>query len=287
MTGYGSYTVTLKDKVANIEMRTLNSKGLDMNLKLSPSLRAYEVALRNLVSEKIMRGKTDLSIRVEWQEGHVPMQINKPLLLTVLKELNTISEENAIAAPDLLSIAFRMPNIIESNEEMISEEEWNEIKSGVELSIKQLQQFRADEGISLEKDFDKRVAIISGLLLEIEKNDTKRPEKIKQRLQENLTALLGDVGFDKSRLEQEMIFYLEKLDITEEVVRLKSHFEYFLSTIKNSDAEKGKKLNFIAQEIGREINTIGSKANDADIQKSVVQMKDELEKIKEQLNNVL
>jgi uncharacterized protein (TIGR00255 family) len=287
MTGYGSSQYNSGEKSINIELRSLNSKGLDLNPRIPSALKPYEIELRNLLSELLVRGKVDCTIKIDYLPGASPVQINKTLLRNYLKELTLIAEEQTIAAPDLLSIVMRIPNVIDTEEDVIEENEWKGLKEALIKSADQLKSFRKDEGAKLKDDLLKRINLIAGLLKNIEDTEKQRIDKIKNRLTEQLKAIQSEAGFDKNRLEQEMIYFLEKLDVTEEIVRLKTHCNYFTETIENKDAEKGKKLGFIAQEVGREINTIGSKASDADMQKLVVQMKDELEKIKEQLNNVL
>lgn len=287
MTGYGSSQYNSGEKSINIELRSLNSKGLDLNPRIPSALKPYEIELRNLLSELLVRGKVDCTIKIDYLPGASPVQINKTLLKSYLKELTLIAEEQAIATPDLLAIAMRIPNVIDAEEDAIEENEWKGLKEAVKKSVEQLKNFRKDEGAKLQDDLLKRINLISGLLKNIEDTEMQRIDKVKNRLTEQLKAIQSEAGFDKNRLEQEMIYFLEKLDVTEEMVRLKTHCNYFTETIENKEEEKGKKLGFIAQEVGREINTIGSKASDADIQKLVVQMKDELEKIKEQLSNVL
>ncbi len=287
MTGYGSSSFSLGEKSIQIELRSLNSKGLDLNLRIPTAIKPYEIDLRNALSEGLIRGKVDCTIKIDYLPGATPVQINKTLLTTYLKELSLIAEQQAVAAPDLLSIAMRIPNVIDTEEDVLEEDEWKNLKATLKKAIEQLQVFRKDEGAKLKDDLLKRTAIILNLLAQIEAIEKQRPEKIKNKLTEQLQSLQLEGGFDKSRLEQEMIYFLEKLDVTEEVVRLKSHCSYFSEIANSKELEKGKKLGFITQEMGREINTIGSKANDAAMQKLVVQMKDELEKIKEQLNNVL
>lgn len=287
MTGYGSSQYNSGDKSINVELRSLNSKGLDLNPRIPSALKPYEIELRNLLSELLVRGKVDCTIKIDYLPGASPVQINKTLLKSYLKELTLIAEEQAVATPDLLAIAMRIPNVIDTEEDVIEENEWKGLKEALIKSADQLKSFRKDEGSKLKDDLLKRIDLIAALLKNIEDKEKHRIDKIKNRLTEQLKAIQSEASFDKNRLEQEMIYFLEKLDVTEEIVRLKTHCNYFTETIENKDVEKGKKLGFIAQEVGREINTIGSKASDAEMQKLVVQMKDELEKIKEQLNNVL
>jgi uncharacterized protein (TIGR00255 family) len=287
MTGYGSASVQLPNKTITVEIKTLNSKGSDMNFRTPSSLKSYEVEIRNLAAEQIVRGKTDITISIDYNEDYSPFQLNKTLLNAYIKELSSVAEENAIPAPDLLSVALRIPNILESEEDKLNEEEWGNLKKTIRESLEKLLRFRKDEGAKLKTDILQRIKLIDEYSLQVAQLDPARKQKIKDRLLEQLNGLTTAAAFDKDRLEQEMIYYLEKMDITEELVRLKTHCEYFNEISNDATIEKGKKLGFVTQEIGREINTIGSKASDAPMQKIVVMMKDELEKIKEQLNNVL
>jgi len=287
MTGYGSSSLQLQNKSLTVEIKTLNSKGLDMNLRMPSALKSYEVEIRGLVSDKLVRGKADITIGLNYDSDYAPVQINRTLLNSYLKQLTEISEENAVSAPDLLSIAMRIPNIMESEEEELSEEEWNAFKKNIAEAIAKLNGFRKDEGAKLKTDILSRIKLIADYAHQVEAIDPSRKQKMKDRLKEQVADVSGSASFNADRFEQEIIYYLEKMDITEEMVRLKTHCDYFNEISNDAAVEKGKKLGFVAQEIGREINTIGSKASDAPMQKIVVMMKDELEKIKEQLNNVL
>lgn len=287
MTGYGSHTFSLGNKNISIELRSLNSKSFDLNLRIPYSLKPYEIELRNVLAEKLVRGKVDCTIKTDELVGDDNAQINKTLLIAYVKELRLIAEQEAIATPDILAIAMRMPNVIDTEVEVLAENEWKKMKPEIVTGTLLMIGFRKDEGQKLQDELEKRVDLILQMLQHIEANESKRIDTIKSRILEQLNSIQQAASFDASRLEQEMIYYLEKLDVTEEIVRLKTHCNYFLEITHNQEVEKGKKLGFIAQEMGREINTIGSKANDAGMQKHVVNMKDELEKIKEQLNNVL
>jgi uncharacterized protein (TIGR00255 family) len=287
MTGYGSSAVQLQNKTLAVEIKSLNSKGLDMNLRLPSALKSYELEIRSTASEQLVRGKADITVSINYDTDFSPVQINKTLLSNYLKQLTDIAEENAITAPDLLSVAMRIPNIMESNDDVITEAEWADAKKCVAESIAKLIGFRKDEGAKLKTDILSRITLIADYTLEVEKTDIARMQKMKDRLKEQVADVSGSASFNADRFEQEIIYYLEKMDITEELVRLKTHCDYFTEISNDKAIEKGKKLGFVAQEIGREINTIGSKASDAQMQKIVVMMKDELEKIKEQLNNVL
>ncbi|MDZ4665936.1 MAG: YicC/YloC family endoribonuclease [Bacteroidota bacterium] len=285
MTGFGKFTKEFKDKTITVEVRSLNSKGADISLRLSSMFRAYELDLRNELTKQLERGKIDLSVFVESKAEDTPIEINIPLAKayhTKFKELATaLGENNA----DLLKEVIKMPDVMKNERKEADENVWKEIMGCINEAIKELNKFRDQEGKSIEADFKTRLGVISDSLTKILELDKNRLTKIKERIKNNLADVIGMDKIDSNRFEQELIYYIEKLDINEEKVRLKQHLDYFLSTMKENSI--GRKLNFITQEIGREINTIGSKANDADMQKLVVLMKDELEKLKEQSSNVL
>jgi uncharacterized protein (TIGR00255 family) len=287
MTGYGSAALQLQNKTITVEIKSLNSKGIDLNFRAPSALKSREIEIRNLVTEKVVRGKTDLTIIIDYNDDFTPVQINKTLLNTYLKELSAVAEENAIAAPDLLSIAMRIPNVFDNEEDELNDQEWIALKKIIAEALEKLFRFRKEEGENLETDILQHIQLINDYARQVAQLDPPRKEKMKARLKEQVAGISGSASFDADRFEQEIIYYLEKLDITEELVRLKTHCDYFVEISKDAAMEKGKKLGFISQEIGREINTIGSKASDAAMQKIVVMMKDELEKVKEQLNNVL
>ncbi|MFH1005728.1 MAG: YicC/YloC family endoribonuclease [Bacteroidota bacterium] len=285
MTGFGKAEVSLKNKNVTIEIRSLNSKQMDINMRALDVYREKELALRSLLAENLIRGKIDLNITLEITNEKKDVNINRVLVKKYHKELKSLAKELSDESKNLLPLILSLPDIMKIEKEKINEKEWKQIMSGTEKAIGQLEQFRITEGKALEKDLQTRIDIIQKLLSEIEILDKERIPSVKERLKKNISDLLSQEKIDENRFEQELIYYIEKFDITEEKVRLKTHCEYFFKTMNENEC--GKKLGFISQEIGREINTIGSKANDADIQKIVVQMKDELEKIKEQLNNVL
>lgn len=285
MTGFGKATKEFSDKTVNVEIRSLNSKGVDLSLRLSSMYREFELELRNDISKKLERGKIDLSIFVESKNQETPVDINIDLAKEYHKKLKALAGELNENSHDLLSQILKLPDVLKSERKEANENEWKEIKSVIDLAIEGLNKFRDDEGKSIEKDFNERIKIISDCLEKIKELDKLRIENIKKRIKGNITEIIGSDKIDINRFEQELIYYVEKLDINEEKVRLKTHCDYFIKTMKEPSG--GRKLNFITQEIGREINTIGSKANDAEIQKLVVLMKDELEKIKEQTSNVL
>lgn len=285
MTGYGKAIAEAEGKKITVEVRSLNSKQFDLNLRMPSLYREKEPVLRNELSQRLERGKVDFSVYMEitGETGDTP--INKTLVKNYFRQLKEISAGLGEERTDYLSLIVRMPDIFRNERELLGEEEAKKLVACSLKAIDDLNSFREDEGKSLEKELEKRIREISSLLASVEKADPLRIKTIRERLKKNLYEAIGKDKMDENRFEQELIFYFEKLDITEETVRLKTHCGYFLKTMKEKSS--GRKLNFIAQEIGREINTIGSKANDAEIQQQVVQMKDELEKIKEQLNNVL
>jgi len=285
MTGFGKATAESGDKTITVEIRALNSKGADISLRLSSGLRNYELELRNQLSKQLERGKIDLSIFVESNTAETPVEINLPLAKAYHAQLKKLATELNEPMEDSLQHLLKFPDIMKSERKETDEHEWKLIKGCVNEAIKQLNDFRDTEGRSLQKDFEDRLNKIGTYLEEIKKLDMHRITTIKDRIRNNMADVIGKDKIDENRFEQELIYYIEKLDINEEKVRLKTHLDYFIDTCKENSA--GRKLNFISQEIGREINTIGSKANDAGMQKFVVLMKDELEKIKEQANNVL
>lgn len=287
MTGFGKFATEIPGKKIAVEIRSLNSKSLDLNLRLPYLYKEKELELRSDISKQIERGKVDFTLYMEIVQESLPVSINADLVKGYYRELKNLSEQLGENNTDILPIVLKMPEVMKPEKEVaeLSDDEWQQVKKTVDNAIAAFQKFRQDEGKVLEKDFLGRVGIISELLAEVEQKDGKRVEGIKARIKNNIEEVVEKEKMDKNRFEQELIYYIEKLDITEEKLRLKTHLNYFLNTM--SEPSSGRKLGFISQEIGREINTIGSKANDADIQKIVVRMKDELEKIKEQLLNVL
>lgn len=289
MTGYGKKTFEYNDKTFSIEIRTLNSKQSDVYTKVPSQYKEKELELRNIASNELLRGKIEITLVVEVSENsNVPL-INKEAVKAYYKQIGDISSELDIKNNDqhfLWATILRLPESLKTELETIDEKEWAEIKKTAVEVMQEVKQFRKSEGSSMQEDIIARIQGISNYLGEIGKYEKSRIENIKSRIRNNLHEFISQETIDENRFEQELIFYLEKFDITEEKVRLKNHCNYFLETVRTKEPI-GKKLGFIAQEIGREINTIGSKANDSDIQKIVVQMKDELEKVKEQLMNVL
>ena len=281
MTGYGKSVLELPTKTIRLELKSLNSKSLDLNMRMPSMYRAKELELRKLIGLQLGRGKVDFSLYVEFNKGEALAKINVEVVKSYMGQLQGISS----AAPlELLKMAVKMPDALTTEREDIDPKEWKLISSELSVVLDRVEEYRKDEGAVLKTDFLKRISNIDALLKTIIDIDPERIEHVRDRLNKGVADLKEKV--DQNRFEQELIYYIEKLDITEEKIRLKNHLDYFNKTL-NSDDSNGKKLGFISQEIGREINTIGSKANFAPMQKLVVQMKDELEKIKEQLLNVL
>jgi len=287
MTGFGKATGEIPGKKVTVEIRSLNSKQLDLNLRMPYFYKEKELELRNEIAKQLERGKVDVSVYTESSQEAMPIALNKELAKTYYRELRSLSDELNEDHNNLLALALKMPDVLKAEREVVEldEEEWKHVKVVVDKAIEAFQKFRDDEGNSLLTEFVSRISIIEKLLNEVVSLDAARVENIKSRIKNNLAEVVDVNKIDQNRFEQELIYYIEKLDITEEKLRLKTHLDYFMATMKEPGA--GRKLGFISQEIGREINTIGSKANDAGIQKLVVQMKDELEKVKEQMLNVL
>ena len=287
MTGFGATTFEDDSIKITVEIKSLNSKFMDLSLRLPRAYSSKEMLVRNQLSKELVRGKVGLNIDVQHLgEKTTSAQLNSGVVKAYYNELKTLAEEVGAPTEDLFRLATSMPSAIENKTETLSEEEWDKITSVLKDTVVKFNEFRFQEGEVLRTTLLGYIKIIRDLLTEITLQDPKRIEGIKERVNTKITEIKNDEKFDSTRFEQEMIFYIEKLDITEEKVRLSHHLDYFEEII-NSDESNGKKLGFISQEIGREINTIGSKANDSVIQKSVVGMKDELEKIKEQALNIL
>lgn len=281
MTGFGKHVVQLPSKKITVEIKSLNSKNLDINTRIPQLYREKELELRKMIADTLSRGKVDLGLYVEITGEETTSEINQGAVRKYMEQLGAITEGEPIK---LLELALRMPDTLRSDKDDIDEQEYESIREAMREALKKIKSFREKEGGVLEADFKLRLNTLGNLLAEIKKIDPERLDTIRERLNRALSELKVEV--DANRFEQELIYYLEKYDITEEKVRLANHLEYFDSTLHSGDSN-GKKLGFIAQEIGREINTIGSKANYAPMQQLVVQMKDELEKIKEQMLNVL
>lgn len=287
MTGFGKIDFEDENRRILIEIRCLNSKQMDFNFKASGILKEKEATIRSLVSLYLKRGKVDLNVYYSnLKDPAVPM-INKEVVTNYFTQISHLREfENRPVFEELLPSILRLPDVMKAGKQEMDEKEWDIIMKQLIKVLEDVKSFRKQEGASIEKDMIKRIALIGELLEKITPFETNRLEKIKIRITEKMKELESNKNFDKNRFEQELIYFLEKLDITEEKIRLKNHIDYFISSM-NTVEPIGKKLGFISQEMGREINTIGSKANDSDIQKIVVMMKDELEKIKEQLLNVM
>lgn len=288
MTGFGSSTHDDGRTQLHVEIKSLNSKFLDLNLRLPKVFADREIEIRNLVSEKLERGKVSIVIEhQQYGDQSLKQSYNEVLFGGYYAELKKLADKVGAPHQELFQLALSSPDVIQNNlKEGSNDEDWNVLKRHFLAAIQNCDQFRKAEGSVLENMLKQCCQVIRESLAKVEELDPKRVERIRERLKGNVTAFFGEEGFDTNRLEQEIIFYVEKLDINEEKVRLKSHLDYFIKILTEPQSN-GKKLGFISQEIGREINTIGSKANDAEIQKHVVSMKEELEKIKEQLNNVL
>ncbi|MFI5170743.1 MAG: YicC/YloC family endoribonuclease [Chitinophagales bacterium] len=286
MTGYGRKTFSLNGKNIVLELKTLNSKTFDLNLRLAPLFKEFEIEIRNLLNKTIIRGKTDCTLGFELMDDKNG-EINASAIKEYYAQLKTIAAELKVEDANLLDIIFRLPNVTATSTDSISEEQWDELQKHIDEVCRQLVNFRVTEGSTLEEDLNLHVEQILNALNDVEALDPSRMEQQRHKLLSDLKTYISEGEIDKNRFEQEVIFYLEKMDITEEVIRLRSHCTYFKQTIEEQLTEKGKKLGFICQEMNREINTIGSKAYHAEMQRKVVIMKDELEKIKEQLNNVL
>ena len=282
MTGFGKASLQLSTKKITVEVKSLNSKGLDLNTRMPSVYRENELALRNLLAQKLERGKVDFSLFVEVTGEETSSKINAPIVKAYMAQMKAILP-NADET-ELMKMAVRMPDTMKTEREEIDPNEWKQIQTVIDEAIENMLSFRISEGASLEKEFTLRIENIRSYMNQALALDPERVTAIKERLQTAIDEL--KVNVDTNRFEQELIYYLEKLDITEEKVRLTNHLDYFLQTLNGSEAN-GRKLGFITQEMGREINTMGSKSNHAEMQKLVVMMKDELEKIKEQVLNVL
>ena len=282
MTGFGKASLQLETKKINVEVKSLNNKGLDLNTRLPSAYREMELSVRNEISSKLERGKIDFSVFLESTAEQTSTKVNVPIMKAYIAQLREVYA-NADET-ELMKIAVRMPDAMKIEREEIDENDWAEIQNVIQEALNNILNFRQAEGLSLEKEFNLRIANIRHYLADAIALDPERIQNIKNKLQTAITELKANV--DENRFEQELIYYLEKLDVTEERVRLTNHLDYFLETIKGHEAN-GRKLAFITQEMGREINTLGSKSNHSGMQKLVVMMKDELEKIKEQVLNVL
>ncbi len=287
MTGFGRASQQWNGKTITVEIRSLNSKATDIKIRLPQRYREVEMKIRKIIMKSALRGKIEVNLDCTNPEGGTEYSINKSLFKTYYNELKSLESELDIVNGDYITGILRIQGVVDVPKNGINDEEWNIIQKVLDQTLNQLQEFRMSEGKAMDVDFKERVNNISRLLDEITPFEKDRVEKVKQRVQQHLEENVGKENIDQNRFEQELIFYLEKFDINEEKVRLKQHCEYFVEQLDNDNQQIGRTLTFIGQEMGREINTLGSKAYSSDIQRKVVQMKDELEKIKEQAANIL
>ena len=286
MTGYGKTVVAFEEKKIHVEIKSLNSKQLDLSMRIAPLYREKEMEIRQLIAERVVRGKVEFNIWIEKDAGAEASQVNKALMDNYYQQLKDFAQEHQLSDTDWMSLLVRMPDVLTKTEvELLGDEEWQVVRQGVEQAVQELVDFRTQEGAALEKKFAEKIDNIEQLLASIEPYEKSRVEKIRSRIVDGLKQI-PEAEYDKNRLEQELIYYIEKLDISEEKQRLTNHLKYFRETMADQPGQ-GKKLGFIAQEMGREINTTGSKSNQAEMQNIVVKMKDELEQIKEQVLNAL
>jgi uncharacterized protein (TIGR00255 family) len=286
MTGFGKVTAELPSKKVTVEIKSLNSKQLDLNTRISPVYREKEIEIRNELMQALERGKIELCIYIENIGKDTAARINLPVVESYFEQIRALADSLQLAEPaDWFQTLLRMPDAVRNEVAELGDAEWNTVHEAIGEATRRLIAFRAQEGAMLQKLFEAKIATIAALLTQVDRYEGERIEKIKSRILENLKHI-SEVDYDRNRFEQELIYYLEKLDVNEEKTRLDNHLKYFVDTM-NRDCGQGKKLGFIAQEIGREINTLGSKSNHVEMQKIVVQMKDALEQIKEQVLNVL
>ncbi len=287
MTGYGRGATSYKDKTITVEIRSLNSKFTDLRLKIPQNYKEKETDLRRMVMERLERGKIDVVIEVKSLQGDDDYGLNTALFKKYYWELSKLSDELGMPKNDMLQAILRIPNVVATDAEEIEEQELNAVLSTLDQAIGNFEKFRLAEGKAMEEDMRSRISLIRQYLLQLDPHEEERVTRLRQRLYQNLEEYLSKEKIDENRFEQEILFYLEKIDITEEKVRLEQHCIYFLEELDKSYTQKGRKLSFISQEMGREINTLGAKAYSSEIQRFVVNMKDELEKIKEQVANSL
>jgi uncharacterized protein (TIGR00255 family) len=286
MTGFGSASRAAEGKTISAEIRSVNSKFLDLSVKMPSAYREYELELRAFLQKELERGKSELIVTVDAGAAQRKVSIDKNLFAAYVRELKDLGSELSLPPTDYTAAILRLPDVLASDRSAAGKEEWQQVFGVIREAVAAFQTFREKEGRALSADLEKRIGFIRAVLERVETLEPQRLEGTRQRLEQSLQELVDAAHIDRNRLEQEMIYYIEKLDISEEKVRLRSHCDFFMQTI-GEPGSSGKKLSFISQEIGREVNTIGSKANHAAIQKLVVEMKDELEKIKEQLMNIL
>ncbi len=287
MTGFGRAEALVNGRQVVVELKALNGKQFDVATKLPPILRSYELDIRNLLSNMLLRGTIDLTISVRQEGASKPMVINTDLAVFYYHGMKQIADKVGAPLDNIISTLMRMPEIVAPDQDVLPDEEWENVKAVIVDAANQLMQHRLDEGVALLKDIKLRISNIEALHEKIVPLEKERMERIRTRINQWLEDMAGKEKIDPNRFEQEMIYYLERMDFSEEKIRLRQHCGYFNDTINENDAAIGRKLNFILQEIGREINTLGSKANHAEIQQIVINMKDELEKAKEQILNIL
>lgn len=287
MTGFGRAEGMVSGKQIIVEIKSLNGKQFELNAKLPPILRMYEMDVRNTLNNSLMRGSIDFNISVRQEGASKPMVINTALAVYYYQGMKQIAESLQINEDNMLSTLMRMPEVVTPEQDAVGAEDWQEIQKIVQTAAENLMEHRKHEGAALEKELSLRIANIEQLLANIIPLEGQRTEKIRNKITQSLREAVGAENIDPNRFEQELIFYIERIDFTEEKTRLKQHCNYFHEIIKHNDISKGKKLGFILQEVGREINTLGAKANNAEIQQMVIEMKDELEKAKEQVLNIL
>jgi len=287
MTGFGRAEGTIDKRQVSVEIKALNGKQFEMTMKMPPILRNYELDIRNVLNAQLMRGTIDITITAKQQGASKPMQVNTDLALFYYHGMKQLSDQIGVQQDNIISTLMRMPEVVAPEQDAISAEEFERVKSLITAAANNLMEHRKNEGAVLHKDIHSRIDNIEALLQKILPLESERTDRVKARLTQWLDDVVGKLKIDENRLEQEMIYYLERMDFSEEKTRLQQHCNYFHETVNNPDAAVGRKLNFILQEIGREINTLGAKANHATIQQIVINMKDELEKAKEQILNIL
>jgi uncharacterized protein (TIGR00255 family) len=287
MTGFGRAESSVNDRQVVVEIRSLNGKLFDMSAKLPPVLKAYELDIRSMLNGTLIRGTLDITVSIRQEGASRPMTVNTALARYYYQSMRQIAQELAIPEEQVLATLMRMPEVVAADQDVISEEEWIHVKAVIEAAAGHLTEHRRNEGASLEYDLTLRITNIERLLEQIQPLEAQRTERVRTRIRQSLEEMIGADKIDPNRLEQEMIYYIERMDFSEEKTRLTQHCSYFREILNRNDNAKGKMLGFTLQEIGREINTLGAKANDAGIQQLVIQMKDELEKSKEQVLNVL
>ncbi len=287
MTGFGRAEETINQRLVVVEMKALNGKQFDLNTKLPPILRSWELDIRSMLANILMRGTVDLTVTVKQEGASKPMVVNTDLAVFYYNAMKQIAQQTGVPEENVLSTLMRMPEVVAPDSDMLPDEEWEQVKKVIVRAAEDLMQHRQHEGEALLRDITTRINNIDDLHNKILPLEPDRIERIRTRINQWLEDMAGKEKIDPNRFEQEMIYYLERMDFSEEKIRLRQHCEYFNNTVKENDMAIGRKLNFILQEIGREINTLGSKANHAEIQQIVINMKDELEKAKEQILNIL